>query len=61
VEYVASLSITINPTFEVQEGSELTLTIENCYVANAKLVTQQSNLGHEVQTFIGNKPSFRME
>jgi hypothetical protein len=62
VEYVASSSITINPTFEVLEGSELTLTIEYCYGTSAKLTDQNSNLDQkEQQATVGNQPSFRME
>ncbi|NND31490.1 MAG: CAP domain-containing protein [Saprospiraceae bacterium] len=61
VEYVASSSITINPTFEVVQGSELTLTIEYCYGANAKVQMQNSDLLPENPTFIGDKPTFRIE
>jgi len=59
VDIIASNSVTINPVFEVELGSELTIEIGSCNNANAKLSGPNAKWQLENPTFAGGDPEFR--
>jgi hypothetical protein len=60
VELIASSSVTLDPVFEVQLGSELLVEIGNC---ESSLKSQEPSNGWIVEnpTLVGGVPVFRME
>ena len=59
VDVIASNSVTINPVFEVEPGSELTIEIGSCNGANPKLSDPNVTWQLENPTFVGGEPEFR--
>ncbi|MCB0685584.1 MAG: CAP domain-containing protein [Saprospiraceae bacterium] len=61
VELVASNSVTLNPIFEVEEGSELTIEIANCSGTNALQSGSTPIWQNDLPHFVGNKPENKID